>query len=109
MLRLAAGINTQGVAHAAESWHAGDTIFGSKGVKETPELDSRLQRLYARNMDWRRRCEMVYERQRAQLAANKLDGCTFAPVINQRSERIAQVRDSVCVRVCVALSAVRYV
>eukprot|EP00775_Hariotina_reticulata_P007206 gene7206-7420_t len=90
MLRMATGTDTQGMIGAAQTQCVNDLTAKSKGVKDTPELDSRLQRLYDRNIDWRRRCEMVYERQRAQLAANTLDGCTFAPVINQRSERIVQ-------------------
>ncbi len=60
--------------------------------RDTPELDERLERLYARNLDWRRRCEAVYQRQRAAEADAELDGCTFAPAINRRSELLAQVR-----------------
>lgn len=62
-----------------------------RSPKFTPEWDRKLQQLYARNVDWRQRCEAVYARQRSAAAASEVQGCTFAPAINRRSLQIAQV------------------
>lgn len=72
-------------------------------AKVTPELDAKLQRLYQRNVDWRRRCEMVYTRQRYSEMKEELQGCTFHPVINKKSEKLVQV----CANVCVCAAQVR--
>eukprot|EP00879_Flechtneria_rotunda_P007539 GHRR01007908.1.p1 GENE.GHRR01007908.1~~GHRR01007908.1.p1 ORF type:complete len:997 (+),score=431.54 GHRR01007908.1:3390-6380(+) len=103
--------NRQGCEHAevhkypadgAEGWmgYEGQDAAGRKGqglaaaakgkAQQTPELDEKLQRLYARNIDWKRRCKAVYERQRSIIAKGETAGCTFAPNINPKSEKIAR-------------------
>jgi hypothetical protein len=54
-------------------------------------IEERMRRFYARNVDWKQRCAKVYDRQREELKQGETKGCTFAPVINKRSEMIAQV------------------
>jgi hypothetical protein len=55
------------------------------------ELEERMRRFYTRNVDWKRRCALVYARQQAAQAQEATQGCTFAPAINRRSEQIVQV------------------
>lgn len=54
-------------------------------------IEERMRRFYARNVDWKNRCAQVYERQREQQQEGEVEECTFAPVINKKSERMAQV------------------
>jgi hypothetical protein len=54
-------------------------------------IEERMRRFYARNVDWKQRCAKVYDRQREELKQGETKGCTFAPAINKKSERIAQV------------------
>jgi hypothetical protein len=55
-------------------------------------IEERMRRFYARNVDWKNRCAQVYERQREQQQLGETEGCTFAPAINKKSDKIAQVR-----------------
>jgi hypothetical protein len=56
-----------------------------------------MRQFYERNVDWKRRCAMVYEQQREQLKQGETEGCTFAPAINRKSDKMAQVRRAECV------------
>lgn len=58
-------------------------------------IEERMRRFYARNVDWKNRCAQVYERQREQQQLGETEGCTFAPAINKKSDKIAQVRVTV--------------
>jgi hypothetical protein len=55
------------------------------------ELEQRARRFYERNMDWKRRCGQVYERQKHAAETEATQECTFSPAINRRSEKIVQV------------------
>jgi hypothetical protein len=57
-------------------------------------VEERMRQFYERNVDWKRRCAMVYERQREQLKQGETEGCTFAPAINRKSDKMAQVRSA---------------
>lgn len=54
------------------------------------ERSARLQQLYDRTVQWRKRCEERYSKERQEQEASALDGCTFAPTINVASAIMAQ-------------------
>ena len=49
------------------------------------ELDERLNALYERTRDWKRRCEERYNLARREREGESLQGCTFSPRINPTS------------------------
>jgi len=55
-------------------------------------LEERMRRFYERNVDWKRRCALVYQRQREAMEQGEAKSCTFTPVINKKSEKFILVR-----------------
>lgn len=97
-------------ASEAQEWLGYDTVMHAAGGQQqqqqqgaavealvaakpklTPELDAKLQQLYRRNVDWRRRCEVVYAQQKHAEVREEMKKCTFVPRINQKSAKIVQV------------------
>lgn len=54
-------------------------------------LEERMRRFYERNVDWKRRCALVYQRQREAMEQGEAKNCTFTPVINKKSEKFILV------------------
>jgi hypothetical protein len=54
-------------------------------------IEERLRSFYVRNVDWKNRCAQVYERQREEQKQGEEVECTFAPTIDKKSARMAQV------------------
>jgi hypothetical protein len=80
-------------AHTSE-WQQKDPAAPQKQPLKLPKhvIEERMRRFYARNVDWKNRCAQVYERQREQQKQGEEVECTFAPTINKKSGRMAQVR-----------------
>lgn len=66
----------------------------SKVPVKLPEQErvTRLQQLYERTSQWRRRCEERYAKIKHDLESSALEGCTFSPQICTASNLIMQVR-----------------
>lgn len=103
-------VHAGAVASEAQEWLGYDGLAGSKQQQKqqqsdavdvvvatkpklTPELDAKLQQLYKRNVDWRRRCEGVYAQQKHADDREQMKECTFVPRINAKSAKIVQVSD----------------